>query len=117
MCDRLVADVFNVTPSPKFQNRPVIVPVEVSVNVTFSGVTPLVGDAVKFAEGTIAPVPVTALVERPPLAVLKITLLVKPPAVTGANCTVTLVDPPAGTLNDAPATIEYGPPVTVATPL
>src|SRR2546425_1225299 len=106
-----------VAPSPKLQFRFVIVPVEVSVNVTSNGATPLVGVALNNATGTTAPVPVTALVEAPPLAVAKSTLLVKPPAATGANRTVTLVEPPAGTVNAAPDRMLYGPPLTVAVPL
>src|SRR2546425_2944587 len=106
-----------VAPSPKLQFRFVIVPVEVSVNVTSNGATPLVGVALNNATGTTAPVPVTALVDAPPLAVAKSTLLVNPPAATGANRTVTLVEPPAGTVNAAPATTLYGPPLAVAVPL
>src|SRR2546422_1954371 len=109
--------MFVVAPSPKLQFRFMIVPVELSVNVTSNGATPLVGLALNNATGTTAPVPVTALVEPPPLAVAKSTLLVNPPAATGANCTVTLVEPPAGTVNAAPATTLYGPPLTVAVPL
>src|SRR3989442_7592676 len=109
--------MFVVAPSPKFQFRLVIVPVEVSVNVTSNGATPLVGVALNSATGTTAPLPVTALVAAPPLAVAKSTLLVNPPAATGANRTVTLVEPPAGTVNAAPATTLYGPPLTVAVPL
>jgi hypothetical protein len=45
--DRLVAEV----PSPKFQERLVTVPVDVSVRVTGSGAVPLVGLAVKLATG------------------------------------------------------------------
>src|SRR5881628_3607900 len=109
--------MFVVAPSPKLQFRFVIVPVELSVNVTSSGATPFVGVALNNATGTTAPVPVTAVVEAPPLAVAKSTLLVNPPAETGANRTVTLVEPPAGTVNAAPATMLYGPPLTVAVPL
>src|ERR1051325_5698803 len=92
----LVACVLNVAPLPKSQNRLVIVPVEVSVKTTWNGTTPFVGDAVKLALGTIAPVPVSELVELPPFALANATLLVNPPAVTGAKRMVTLVlAPPA----------------------
>ena len=40
-----------VPPSPKFQALPAIAPVELSVNVTVSGIVPPVGDALKFAMG------------------------------------------------------------------
>ena len=52
--------------------------------------------------------PVTWLVELPPLAVTNITLLVKPPTEVGANFTTTLVEPNAGTLNVLPDRIENG---------
>jgi hypothetical protein len=42
-----------VAPSPKFQDHPVIVPVELSVNETARGCAPLVGVALKLAEGAI----------------------------------------------------------------
>jgi hypothetical protein len=45
--DWLVAEV----PSPKFHERLVTVPVDVSVRVTGSGAVPLVGFAVKLATG------------------------------------------------------------------
>ncbi len=53
-----------------------IVPVDVSVKFTTRGITPLVGVAVKLAMGTMAPVPVMALVEGPPL-LLKTTFVVE----------------------------------------
>ena len=40
-----------VPPSPRFHERAVTVPVEVSVKLTLSGAVPLVGAAVKFATG------------------------------------------------------------------
>src|ERR1035437_2070660 len=97
----LVAVVLVVFPSPKSQNRLVIVPLELSVNVTASGAAPLVGVPVKLATGTIAPVPLTVLVATPPLAVANVTLLVNAPALTGANCTTTLVEPKPATLKFA----------------
>ena len=103
-------------PSPKLQNRVLIVPVEVSVKVTTNGATPLVTSAEKAAAGTTAPLPVTGLVADPPLAVVTTTGLVNPPTVTGANCTVTLVEPPTGTVKVAPVRMLYGAP-TVAVPL
>src|SRR5712671_5265727 len=117
VCDKLVSVVLLVAPSPKFQKRLVIVPVEESVNATARGATPLVGVPEKAATGTCAPVPATVLVALPPLAVVKMTLLVNPPTATGVNCTTTLLDPPGGSANVAPDRIEYGPPVTEATPL
>ena len=41
-----------VPPSPKFQDHPMIPPVELSVNETARGATPPVGDAEKFATGS-----------------------------------------------------------------
>ena len=52
VCTMLVAVVLLVSPSPKSQNRLVMRPSEVSVNVTARGVAPLVGvpsRPVKFA--------------------------------------------------------------------
>ena len=40
-----------VPPSPKFHDHPVTVPVEVSVNRTVNGTTPLMGEAVNEADG------------------------------------------------------------------
>src|SRR2546428_781761 len=99
--------VFVLAPSPKSQNRFVMVPVEWSEKLTISGAGPFVGLAEKLAEGTIAPVPVTALVELPPL-VVKITLVVSAPAVAGANRTVTFVDWLAGTMKGLPEMTANG---------
>jgi hypothetical protein len=117
VCVRLTAVVLLVPPSPKLHDRVATAPVEVSVNVTVNGAGPLVGVAVKLATGTIAPVPVTVLVELPPLAVVKVTVLVNPPALDGANRTTTFVEPPAGMLKELPEMALNGPPVAVATPL
>ena len=117
MCVRFVADVIDAPPSPKLQERLLIVPVEMSLKVTVNGVVPLVGVAVNSATGAMALLPVTRLVELPPLAVVKMTLFVNPPAVTGAKLTVTLVEPPGATLKAGPPTMVYGPPATVAMPL
>ena len=81
-----------VAPSPKSQNRLVIVPAELSVKLTISGQKPFVGSAWKLACGTLAPVPVTELVEVPSLAVRKTTLLLKNPSAPGANWITTLVE-------------------------
>jgi hypothetical protein len=43
-----------VVPSPKFHAHVVTVPVELSVNVTFSGAVPLAGVMLKFATGAAA---------------------------------------------------------------
>src|ERR1041384_1371865 len=104
-------------PSPKLQNRLLIVPVEVSVNVTVNGAAPLVGVAPKLATGTIAPVPVTVLVEPPPSALLKITVLVNPFVLVGAKLTTTFAEAPPANVNGLPDTTLNGPPVTVANPL
>src|SRR5258707_5925521 len=48
---RLVKIVFVVAPSPKFQKRLVIVPVELSVKLTNKGAVPPVGVALKAAIG------------------------------------------------------------------
>jgi hypothetical protein len=117
VCATLGAVVFVVEVSPKSQNRLVIVPVELSVNVTDNGASPLIGLPLNVATGTIAPVPVTVLVESPLLGVEKTTLLVNVAALTGANRTVTLVEPKPGTLKLPPETIVNGPPPTVTVPL
>ena len=51
----VIAEVLSVAPLPKFQKRLVTNPVDVSVNATASGATPLVGVAVKLATGGNAP--------------------------------------------------------------
>src|SRR6266568_5725334 len=93
-----------------------MVPVELSVKETVSGLTPPVGLAVKLAAGTIAPIPRTALVEPPPL-LLKTTTLLKLPALVGAKRTTRLVEPNPDRLKGVPETISKGSPVIVATPL
>src|SRR5258706_13428126 len=92
MCVRIVALVLRVTPSPKFQERFVIVPVEVSEKVTDSGIKPLVGSALNDATGTIPPMPIRVLLIVPPLPLLKTIALVKALPVSGANRTLTLVE-------------------------
>src|SRR5689334_3009611 len=93
-----------------------MVPVELSVKVTPNGTTPLVGDAVKSALGTTAPVPTMELVDCPPFAVVKIAVLVKSPSLDGANCRTTLVEPPGGIVNKPPDTTVNGPAGTAAVP-
>ena len=109
--------VLVVASSPKLQNRLVIVPVELSVNVTASGTAPLVGLPRNNATSGIAPAPLIELVEPPPLAVAKTTLFVKLPTVTGANWAVTLVEPKPGRVKLAPETMANGPPLTATVPL
>src|SRR6266700_4238938 len=75
--------------SPKSQNRLVMVPVELSVKLTVSGLSPLVGLPLKLAAGATAPVPVSALVLLPALAVLTTTTLLKVPALVGLKATCT----------------------------
>src|SRR6266478_600409 len=94
-----------------------MVPVELSVKVTVSGLTPLVGLAVKVATGTLAPVPVTALVLFPALEVIKITRLLKLMALFGAKSTTRLVEPNPGRLKGVPERIVKGPPSRAAVPL
>src|ERR1017187_2465427 len=79
-----------VPPSPKSQNRLVIVPVELSVNVTDKGTAPLVGFAPNDAAGKAAPLPVTALVELPPLEA-NTTFVVKVPTLSGVKLMIAFV--------------------------
>src|SRR5438445_443233 len=109
--------VLVVNPSPKFQNLLVIVPVELSVNVTTSGVAPLVGLASKSATGVIAPEPVTVLMLPLPLPVVNTTALLKLLPFPGAKRTTTLVEPPPGSAKRPPEVIEKGPPTMEAAPL
>src|SRR5882672_839437 len=94
-----------------------MVPVELSVKVTVSGLTPLVGLAVKLAAGTTAPMPVTGLVLLPALPLVTVTALLKLAALVGANRTTRLVELKPGKLNGVPDKILNGPLVTVAVPL
>ncbi len=93
----MVEAVFVVVPSPKFQKRFVIVPIEVSVKVTSNGTNPLVGVPVKPATGMMAPVPRTGTFVPPPLLVRTMSLL-NEPAVMGLNRTARLVEPKPATL-------------------
>src|SRR5882724_5006829 len=94
-----------------------MVPVELSAKVTVSGLTPLVGLAVKVAAGTTAPMPVTGLVLLPALPLVKVTALVKLLAPEGVKRMTRLVELEAGRLKGVPERIVNGPPLTVATPL
>src|SRR2546428_213586 len=85
-----------------------MVPEELSVKETVSGLTPLVGRPLKLAVGTSAPLPRTALVELPPLLV-KTTTLLKLPAVAGAKRTGRLVEPNPARLKGVPDTRLKGP--------
>src|SRR5438552_2790349 len=93
-----------------------MVPEELSVKETVSGLTPLVGTPLKLAVGTSAPLPRTALVELPPLLV-KTTTLLKLPALVGANRTTRFVEPNPAKLKGVPDTILKDPALSVATPL
>src|SRR6266566_3638783 len=102
MCEKVVAVVLVVELSPKSQNRLVMVPPELSVKLTVSGLSPLVGLPLKLAAGVTAPVPVSALVLLPSLAVLNTTTLLKVAALVGAKRTTALVEPKAAKLNGVP---------------
>src|SRR6266568_215219 len=117
VCERVVAVVLVVELSPKSQNRLVMVPVELSVKLTVSGLRPLVGLPLKLATGTNAPVPVRALVLLPSLSVLNTTTLLKVAALLGAKLTSTFVEPKAAKVNGVPETIVKGPPLIVTRPL
>ena len=68
MCDTLLVVTLVVLVSPKFQSRLVMFPVDVSLNVTDKGSTPLVGLPVKLASGQT--VRLTPRVKDTPVAVL-----------------------------------------------
>src|SRR6266849_4140422 len=114
---RLAVTPLVVAPSPKAQKPLVIVPVELSLKETLSGLRPVVGLPVKSAVGASAPVPVRVLVLLPPLPVVKTSLFVKLAALVGAKRTTRLVPPKPGKAKGVPDTIVNGPPLTVATPL
>src|SRR6266568_2739444 len=92
-----------------------MVPLELSVKLTVSGLRPLVGLPLKLAAGATAPVPVRALVLLPALAVLKTTTLLKLAALPGAKLTTRLVEPKPARLKGVPETIVKGPPLLVKT--
>src|SRR6266852_4807225 len=102
MCEKVVAVVLVVELSPKSQNRLVMVPLELSVKVTVSGLSPLVGLPLKLAAGTAAPIPVRALVLLPPLLVVITTTLLKLAALPGAKLTTRLVEPKPERLKGVP---------------
>src|SRR5712691_5155867 len=95
MCEKVVAVVLVVELSPKSQNRLVMVPVELSVKLTVSGLTPLVGLPLKLASTT----------------------LLKVAALPGAKLTTRLVEPKPARLKGVPERIVKGPPLIVARPL
>src|SRR6266700_4436334 len=117
VCEKVGALVLVVELSPKSQNRVVMVPLELSVKLTVSGLRPLVGLPLKLAAGATAPVPVSALVLLPSLAVLTTTTLLKVPVLPGAKLTTRLVEPKPARLKGVPETIVKGPPLIVARPL
>src|SRR6266576_6280840 len=98
MWEKATAVVLVVVPSPKFQNRLVIVPVEVSLKLTVRGLRPDVGVAVNPATGKSAPIPKTGLVAFPSLPVVNIMALLKFAATTGAKRITRLVVPNPGRL-------------------
>src|SRR5438132_995884 len=97
----VAAVMFVVAPSPKTQDRLVMVPVEASVNVTSRGAVPLVGEPVKLATGTIAPVPVIGLVEVPAV-LMKMALSLNTPSAVGVKRMTTLVEAKAAMVNGLP---------------
>ena len=103
-------------PSPNVHERFVMVPVDASVKVTFSDAAPLVGLAVKPATGAMAPVPVIAFVDVPPL-LTKTTASVKLPALDGVKLTPTFVEPKPATLKGLPDAIANVAVLTVAVPV
>src|SRR5437667_18890 len=114
---KLVAVVLVVELSPKSQNRLVMVPLELSVKLTVSGLSPLVGLPLKLAAGATAPVPVSALVLLPALLLLTTTTLLKVAALPGAKLTTRLVEAKPERLKGVPETMLKGPPLIVARPL
>src|ERR1051326_606752 len=108
-----MAEVFVVEPSPKFQNRLVIVPSELSVKFTVSGLRPMLGVPLKFAAGRRAPVPATGLVLLPPLLVI-VTTLVKAPSLVGLKRIMRLVAPKPGRVKGVPEEMVKGPPPPIA---
>src|SRR5438309_513068 len=93
-----------------------MVPIDVSLKLTVSGRTPLVGLPVKLAAGTTAPAPLIRLLLLPAV-VVKTTVLVKLPVLVGANRTTMLLEPKPGTLKSVPDTMLKPKPVTEALPL
>src|SRR5881396_723609 len=94
-----------------------MVPLELSLKLTVSGLRPLVGLPLKLAAGATAPVPVSELVLLPALLLLITTTLLKVAALVGAKRTTTLVEPKPARLKGVPETMVKGPPLIVARPL
>src|ERR1051326_7652445 len=113
---RLTALVLLPEPSPKAQSVLVIVPVDVFVKLTFSGLVPPVGPPTKFAIGTTAPIPVIGFVLLPPFAEENMTTLLKNAALVGLKRTTTFVKPNPVRLNGVPDRIVNGPPVMEVVP-
>src|SRR6266700_3359457 len=116
VCEKVVALVLVVELSPKSQNRVVMVPLELSVKLTVSGLSPLVGLPLKLAPGATAPVPVSAFVLLPPLPLLTTTTLLKVATLPGAKRTTRLVELKPARLKGVPERIVKGPPLIVAPP-
>jgi len=106
-----------VDPSPKSQNRFVIVPVERSVKVTVKGFSPLVGLPIKFASGITAPTPVSRLVLPSSFNVVIVTTSLKLPSAEGVKRTTRLVEPKPGRLKGVPERIAKEVPAMLAEPL
>src|SRR3989442_8605671 len=94
-----------------------MVPLELSLKLTVSGLRPLVGLPLKLAAGATAPVPVSALVLLPALLLLTTTTLLKAAALPGAKLTTSLVEQNPARRRGVPETIVKGPPLIVARPL
>src|SRR5260221_14305969 len=94
-----------------------MVPSEASVKVTVKGLGPIVGSALKPANGAKAPWPTIVFVLVPALPVVKTTRLLKLVAASGENLMVKFVVPKPGKLKGVPESIVNGPPPTVASPL
>ena len=114
---KLVIVVLVVTPSPKFQKRFVMVPLELSVKVTVNGLTPRTGLPTKLAAGTSAPVPVKLLVLLPALPLVMVTTLLKLAALLGAKRITRFVEPKPGKLKGVPEMMVNVPALMFAKPL
>src|SRR3989449_7647305 len=94
-----------------------MVPLELSLKLTVSGLRPLVGLPLKLAAGATAPVRVSALVLLPALLLRTTTTLLKVVALPGAKLTTRLVEQKPARPKGVPETIVKGPPLIVARPL
>src|SRR5258708_34418291 len=90
-----------------------MVPVELSVKLTVSGLRPLVGLPLKLATGATAPVPVRALVLLPSLSVVNTTTLLKVAALGGGKSTTTLVETKAAKANGVAERKVKAPPTAL----